>query len=132
MQVLKDASSAAIYGAQAANGVILITTKKGTRSGQPKLTYDGYVGVQKTGKRYDVLNSMDRVNLEWDAKASNYALLGSNELPSHVQFGTGERPSIPNYLTQAGAGVVRILIPAIIITRVRLMRRSLTQIGGMR
>ena len=68
------------------------------------MTYDGYVGVQKTGKRYDVLNSMDRVNLEWDAKASNYALLGSNELPSHVQFGTGERPSIPNYLTQAGAG----------------------------
>ena len=104
ISVLKDASSAAIYGAQAANGVILITTKKGTRSGQPKLTYDGYVGVQKTGKRYDVLNSMDRVNLEWDAKASNYALLGSNELPSHVQFGTGERPSIPNYLTQAGAG----------------------------
>ena len=38
MQVLKDASSAAIYGAQAANGVILITTKKGTKSGQPKLT----------------------------------------------------------------------------------------------
>ena len=64
ISVLKDASSAAIYGAQAANGVILITTKKGTRSGQPKLTYDGYVGVQKTGKRYDVLNSMDRVNLE--------------------------------------------------------------------
>ena len=65
MQVLKDASSAAIYGAQAANGVILITTKKGTRSGQPKLTYDGYVGMQKTGKRYDVLNSTDRLNLEW-------------------------------------------------------------------
>ena len=36
MQVLKDASSAAIYGAQAANGVILITTKKGTKSGQPR------------------------------------------------------------------------------------------------
>ena len=57
MQVLKDASSAAIYGAQAANGVILITTKKGTKSGQPRLTYDGYIGVQKTGKKYDVLNS---------------------------------------------------------------------------
>lgn len=104
MQVLKDASSAAIYGAQAANGVIVITTKKGTKSGQPKLTYDGYFGVQKTGKRYDVLNSMDRLNLEWDAKANNYAFLGSNEKPSHVQFGTGDRPSIPNYLTQAGAG----------------------------
>lgn len=104
MQVLKDASSAAIYGAQAANGVILITTKKGTRSGQPKLTYDGYVGVQKTGKRYDVLNSMDRVNLEWAAKTNNYALMGSDKLPSHVQFGTGATPSIPNYLTQSGAG----------------------------
>ena len=104
MQVLKDASSAAIYGAQAANGVILITTKKGTKSGQPKLTYDGYVGVQKTGKKYDVLNSMDRLNLEWAAKANNYALLGSDEKPSHVQFGTGDKPIIPNYMTQAGAG----------------------------
>lgn len=103
MQVLKDASSAAIYGAQAANGVILITTKKGTRSGQPKLTYDGYVGMQKTGKRYDVLNSMDRLNLEWQAKKNNYALLGSSAKPSHVQFGTGDTPSIPNYMTQAGA-----------------------------
>ncbi len=103
MQVLKDASSAAIYGAQAANGVILITTKKGTRSGQPKLTYDGYIGMQKTGKRYDVLNSMDRLNLEWQAKKNNYALLGSDAKPSHVQFGTGDQPSIPNYMTQAGA-----------------------------
>ena len=103
MQVLKDASSAAIYGAQAANGVILITTKKGTRSGQPKLTYDGYIGMQKTGKRYDVLNSMDRLNLEWQAKKNQYALLGSDAKPSHVQFGTGDQPSIPNYMTQAGA-----------------------------
>ncbi len=103
MQVLKDASSAAIYGAQAANGVILITTKKGTRGGQPRLTYDGYVGAQKTGKRYDVLNSMDRLNLEWEAKKNKIDLTGAKGFPSHVQFGTGERPSIPNYLTQAGA-----------------------------
>lgn len=103
LQVLKDASSAAIYGAQAANGVILITTKKGTNTGQPKLNYDGYVGVQKTGKRYDVLNSMDRLQLEWDAKAGNYAILGVDQYPSHVQFGTGPKPTIPNYMTQAGA-----------------------------
>ena len=74
MQVLKDASSAAIYGAQAANGVILITTKKGTKSGQPRLTYDGYIGVQKTGKKYDVLNSMDRLNLDWEAQKNNIAM----------------------------------------------------------
>ncbi len=64
--------------------------------------------------------------------ASNYALLGSNELPSHVQFGTGERPSIPNYLTQAGAGGRTDINPGDYNYRVRLMRRSLTQIGGMR
>lgn len=68
MQVLKDASSAAIYGAQASNGVILITTKKGTKTGQPRLTYDGYFGATKTGKRYDVMNSYDRLNTEWQAQ----------------------------------------------------------------
>ncbi len=104
MQVLKDASAAAIYGAQAANGVILITTKRGNKTGQPTLSYDGYVGVQNTTKRYDVLNSDDRLNLEWNAKANNYKILGSDNLPSHVQFGTGATPKIPNYLTLAGAG----------------------------
>ncbi len=45
MDVLKDASSAAIYGARGANGVIIITTKKGT-SGKTKVTYEGYVGIK--------------------------------------------------------------------------------------
>lgn len=104
MQVLKDASAAAIYGAQAANGVLLITTKKGTKTGQPVLSYDGYVGIQNTTKRYDVLNSQERLNLEWAAKAGNYKILGSDALPSHVQFGTGATPKIPNLLTVSGAG----------------------------
>ena len=59
--------------------------------------------MQKTGKRYDLLNSMDRLNLEWQAKKNNYALMGSDAKPSHVQFGTGDTPTIPNYMTQAGA-----------------------------
>ena len=105
MQVLKDASSAAIYGAQAANGVILITTKKGTKSGQPKVTYDGYVGMQKTMKDYDVLNSQERLDVEWQAQMNNAMLTGSGARPSHVQFGTGENGFIiPNLMTQAGAG----------------------------
>ena len=104
MQILKDASSSAIYGAQAANGVILITTKKGSKTGQPTVSYDGYYGIANTTKKYDVLNSMDRLQLEWDAKASNYKILGADNLPSHVQFGTGASPKIPNYLTVAGAG----------------------------
>jgi len=71
MQVLKDAASQAIYGAQAANGVILITTKKGSRTGQPVLNYSGYYGFQKTGKRYDLLNSKDRMDLEWKGQENN-------------------------------------------------------------
>lgn len=46
IEVLKDASSAAIYGARAANGVILMTTKKGS-SGKPKITYDSYYGIEQ-------------------------------------------------------------------------------------
>lgn len=46
ISVLKDASSAAIYGSRAANGVILITTKRGLASGRPQITYSGYVGMQ--------------------------------------------------------------------------------------
>lgn len=103
MQVLKDASSAAIYGAQAANGVILITTKRGAGTGQPKLTYDAYFGLQKTGKRYDLLNSMDRLALEWKSQQNSYDLRNIDDVPKHVQFGSGVQPSIPNYLTTTGA-----------------------------
>ena len=46
ISVLKDASSAAIYGSRAANGVILITTKRGVAGGRPQITYSGYVGMQ--------------------------------------------------------------------------------------
>lgn len=95
MQVLKDASAAAIYGAQAANGVILITTKKGTKSGQPKVTYDGYIGMQKTTKRYEVLNSADRLALEWESQQNSYTIRGVDEVPEHPQFGKGPKPIIP-------------------------------------
>ncbi len=55
MQVLKDGSSAAAYGAAAANRVIIITTKKGR--GKAKISYDGYYGVQSLTKSYDLLNT---------------------------------------------------------------------------
>jgi TonB-linked SusC/RagA family outer membrane protein len=103
MQVLKDASAAAIYGAQASNGVILITTKKGTKSGQPKLVFDGYLGTSNTTKQYDVLNSKDRLAVEWAAQKGANTIAGSSAMPSHPQFGTGANPSIPNYLTVTGA-----------------------------
>ena len=50
IQVLKDASAAAIYGSRAANGVVLITTKRGA-AGKMDISYNGYVGVQQLAKR---------------------------------------------------------------------------------
>ena len=55
MDVLKDASATAIYGARASNGVIMITTKRG-KSGESTITYDGYIGWQNMPKKLDVLN----------------------------------------------------------------------------
>jgi TonB-linked SusC/RagA family outer membrane protein len=83
LQILKDASAAAIYGAQASNGVILITTKQGSRGGQPVLTYDGSYSVQQTGKRYDVLDSQGLMDLEWATQVSTANLSGVTPNPYH-------------------------------------------------
>lgn len=56
IQVLKDASAAAIYGSRAANGVIIITTKKG-KKGEPKITLSLKYGAQQIPKKWDVMNS---------------------------------------------------------------------------
>lgn len=58
MEVLKDAASAAVYGAQAANGVVIITTKKG-KAGKPTINFSAYAGVAQPIKLLDVLNSQD-------------------------------------------------------------------------
>lgn len=55
MEVLKDASATAIYGAQGANGVVLITTKRG-KSGEAKFSYNGQVTMSRQNKRLDVMN----------------------------------------------------------------------------
>ena len=58
MEILKDGSATAIYGSRAANGVILITTKKGgTDQGRYKLTYNMYAGVAKPVRLFDLLNA---------------------------------------------------------------------------
>ena len=55
MDVLKDASATAIYGSRAANGVIIITTKRG-KSGEARVSYDGYLGMQEMPKKLELLN----------------------------------------------------------------------------
>ena len=55
IEVLKDASAAAIYGAQAANGVILVTTRRGQK-GEAKVTYDGYMALQQLPNKLDMMD----------------------------------------------------------------------------
>lgn len=59
IEVLKDASSTAIYGSRGANGVILVTTKTGAKSGKPKLSYEGNVFFSNIIKKYDKMNAYD-------------------------------------------------------------------------
>lgn len=62
ISVLKDASSAAIYGSKASNGVILITTKRG-KSGVPRITYNGYVGASTATSGIERVSSADYARL---------------------------------------------------------------------
>jgi TonB-linked SusC/RagA family outer membrane protein len=63
MQILKDASATAIYGARGANGVVLITTKRG-KAGENKISYNGYVGVQKIQNPFEFISAKDYMNLQ--------------------------------------------------------------------
>ncbi|GJM33899.1 MAG: SusC/RagA family TonB-linked outer membrane protein [Saprospiraceae bacterium] len=58
IEILKDASAAAIYGVRGANGVILITTKRGVK-GAPKVSYHGYAGTQSVANRIELMNAQE-------------------------------------------------------------------------
>jgi TonB-linked SusC/RagA family outer membrane protein len=59
ISVLKDAASAAIYGSQASNGVILVTTKKGKKGAGGQITFDQYYGIQSVARKVDLLNATE-------------------------------------------------------------------------
>ena len=69
IDVLKDAASAAIYGAQAANGVVLITTKSG-KEGKATLSFDGYFGIQNVARKAKMLNAQQYMTI-MDEQAVN-------------------------------------------------------------
>lgn len=71
MEVLKDASATAIYGAQGSNGVVLITTKRG-KAGEAKFTYDGMAAWQYQGKRLDMMNLREYADYYNDFTENGY------------------------------------------------------------
>ena len=64
MEIMKDASSTAIYGSQAANGVILITTKSGSANKKATISFNAYWGLQNRWHKLDVMNAMDQAEME--------------------------------------------------------------------
>lgn len=59
IDILKDAASAAIYGSRGANGVVLVTTRKGKQGAKPQISYNGYYGVQNIYKKPPTLNAQE-------------------------------------------------------------------------
>ena len=84
INILKDAS-ASIYGVQAANGVVLITTKKGTKSDKPVIDFHAYVGTQSSARRIPVLNATEYAILSNEAHAN-----GGQTPPFNVISDLGE------------------------------------------
>ena len=67
INVLKDASTTAIYGSLGSNGVVMVTTKKGKRSSQTIVNVDAYTGIQYVNQRFDVLNAQQYLQFANDA-----------------------------------------------------------------
>ncbi|WP_423126927.1 TonB-dependent receptor [Gaoshiqia sp. Z1-71] len=70
IEILKDASATAIYGARGANGVVLITTKRG-QIGKTQVTFDGYSGVQQVANKLDMMNAREFAELVNEARAND-------------------------------------------------------------
>ena len=94
LQVLKDAAGYSIYGVRGANGVIVVTTKKG-RQGKTRIGYDMYVGWQFPIKAPEVLTPQEYADLFWLAKRNSGDTL-SNGYPYDPLYGNGPNAVLPD------------------------------------
>ncbi len=90
MQVLKDAAATAIYGARAANGVIIVTTKQGNKEGKVRVSYNGYISLgEMANDGYNMLGAWDYMKAEEQSQWNqvNYRGVDINTV-GHGQFGS--------------------------------------------
>ncbi len=95
IQVLKDASSASIYGSRAANGVIIITTKKG-KGDKVTVNVNYSASLQTIAKQFDVLNAQQWGEAYWTANKN------AGLTPSHPYYGSGATPQLAKTLDAQG------------------------------
>jgi TonB-dependent starch-binding outer membrane protein SusC len=96
MQVLKDASAASIYGARAANGVVIITTKRGG-AGEAKITFDAYTGTQQVGKTLDLLNTKELGQFYYESEIGAGKTPGTSPSAQYRFSPTGEQ-TVADYI----------------------------------
>ncbi|TPE44036.1 SusC/RagA family TonB-linked outer membrane protein [Pontibacter mangrovi] len=99
MQVLKDAGSASIYGSRAANGVVIITTKRG--KDKVKVTYDGFYGTQRPPKDnpWDLANPQEMADLNWLVYKNRRNVDDPTEVdPLYGTYTPSSSPTLPDYL----------------------------------
>ncbi len=104
MEVLKDAAAASIYGSQAANGVVLITTKKG-KAGKTKIDFNYYKGIVEPIQQLGILNSQDWIKMRTEAVQNStptatplsvrQTVLGSIRLPT--DYSDAQIAAVPTY-----------------------------------
>ena len=91
ISVLKD-GSAAIYGARASNGVIVVTTKKGNYNTKNTLEVNASYGISEVTRYPDMLNVQQHADMTWQS------ILNDGNTPTHPQYGNGSTPQIPTFL----------------------------------
>ena len=101
IQVLKDAASASIYGAQAANGVIIITTKR-AKKGEAHVTFDATLTAQTYNSGLDLLNAYQWGDVYWAA----YKYAHNGATPSSAIYGNGATAQLQTYKNLNGADVI--------------------------
>jgi TonB-linked SusC/RagA family outer membrane protein len=102
--ILKDAAAQSIYGARAANGVVLITTKSGKKNQKVNITAEVRQGITRSSHFYNLLNTQEWGEMLW-LQAKNFGLpIGDPTNPknyTHSQYGNGASPVIPDYIYPA-------------------------------
>jgi TonB-linked SusC/RagA family outer membrane protein len=98
VEILKDASATAIYGSRGSSGVILISTKKGTKTGKPVITFNSYYGVSQINNQYPMMNAQEFAQYRKDADYS-----GGNTADELVGITKGTNTDWQNLVYQKGA-----------------------------
>jgi TonB-linked SusC/RagA family outer membrane protein len=102
--ILKDAAAQAIYGARAANGVVLVTTKAGRKNQKAQVNVTIKNGVTRNTNYYDLLNTQEYGEMLWLQFAND------GIAPTHPLYGSGSTPDIPEYIRPARATSVDLAL----------------------